>query len=101
MATAERTIGTIAKDPNAVRSYVINWADWLTGLPIAGETITTSVWTVPTGITKEDEDNTTTTTTIKLSGGTAGTNYVLANKITTTPSGEIDERSITIKVFER
>ncbi len=101
MAEAERTLGTIDKDPDAERSYGINWGVWIAGIPIAGETIDTSVWTLPAGITKEAESKTSTTTTIKLSGGTAGTSYVLANKITTTPSAEIDERSITIKVLER
>lgn len=83
------------KDPNSVLDYVVNWASWLDT-----DTISTSTWTVPTGITKASDTNTTTTATIWLSGGTAGTSYDIANKIVTA-AGRTEERTITIVVDNR
>lgn len=80
------------KDPDAILDYQINWAIWL-----STDTIGTSTWTVPTGITKVTDTSTTTTATIWLSGGTADTDYRLVNKITTA-NGRTEERSIWIKV---
>ena len=80
------------KDPDAVLDYQINWATWL-----STDTISSSTWTVPTGITKASDTRTTTTTTIWLSGGTADTDYRLVNKIVTA-GGRTEERSIWIKV---
>ncbi len=80
------------KDPDAILDYQINWATWL-----VTDTISTSTWTVPTGITKVTDTNTTTTTTIWLSGGTADADYRLINRIATA-NGRTEERSIWIKV---
>src|SRR5512139_410875 len=80
------------KDPDAVKDFQINWATWL-----GTDTIATSTWTVPTGITKASDTSTTTTATIWLSGGTNLTDYELTNKITTA-SGRTEEETITIKV---
>jgi hypothetical protein len=83
------------KDPSAVLDYQTNWATWL-----GVDTILTSTWTVPTGITKDSDTNTTTTCTIWLSGGTAGVYYDLVNHITTA-GGRTEERTITIMVEQR
>ena len=80
------------KDPNAVLDYQFNWAAWL-----GSDTIATSTWDVPDGITKTDEDSSDTTTTIWLSGGTAGTSYEVVNQIVTA-GGRTDERTLTIHV---
>ena len=94
---ADNPIATFGKDPNAVLDYVIDWGDeWLE----AGDEISTSTWTVPTGITKDSDTKTTTTTTIWLSGGTDGVSYDIVNRIVTT-GGRTDDRTITIKVRER
>ena len=81
------------KDPNAVLEYQIDWSSWL-----GADTIVTSTWTVPTGITKDSSTNTTTTATIWLSGGTAGTRYELTNRIVTsnTPARTNDQTIIII-----
>ena len=84
------------KDPNAVLDFIISWATWLA----TGETILTTAWTVGTGLTKDSDTNTTTTATAWFSGGTAGTDYFAACKITTTDS-RTDERSILIRVRNR
>jgi hypothetical protein len=82
------------KDPNAVLDYIIDWTDWLNG-----DTITDSAWIVPTGITKESENFTDEKTTIWISGGTAGTTYLVINRITT-GSGRINDQSFKIYLKE-
>ena len=86
---------TFTKDPNAVLDYSVDWAKWLDG-----DTIATSVWTVPAGLTKVSDTNTTTKTTVWLSGGTADQSYTVTNRITTT-GGRTEDRSFIVKVEER
>ncbi|MBI2817967.1 MAG: hypothetical protein HYX72_13620 [Acidobacteria bacterium] len=83
------------KDPDATLDYSIEWSKWL-----AGDTIQTSQWTVPNGLTQASSSNTTTKATVWLSGGTPGQLYTVTNRITTV-GGRTDERSITIRVEER
>jgi hypothetical protein len=85
-----------AKDPQAVLKYTVSWVDWLA----TSETISTSSFTVPAGLTKDAESNTTTTGTVTLSGGTVGTTYRVVHQITTN-QGQTDQRSIDIRVEER
>jgi hypothetical protein len=56
-------------DPDAVLDYTIDWSQWLGD----GETIAASTWDVPAGLTEVDESETTTATSVRVSGGTAGT----------------------------
>ncbi|HHB12214.1 MAG TPA: hypothetical protein ENK62_03330 [Chromatiales bacterium] len=83
------------KDPDSTLDYVIDWSSWL-----GSDTIASSSWTVPAGLTMTSESNTTTTATVWLSGGSAGSSYQVTNRITTA-AGRVDERSITIEVQER
>ena len=69
---------TTPKDPNEVLDYSIDW----TG-PLAGDTIATSTWTVPAGLTSGADSKTDTRTTVWLSGGTENASYELLNRITT------------------
>lgn len=87
---------SFAKDPGENLDYGIDWSDWLA----AGETISTSVWTVAAGLTKGSDSNTTTTTTVWLSGGTAGTTYRVENAVTTNAS-RTGVRSFLIVVQDR
>lgn len=80
------------KDPDEVKDYRINWVDLL-----GTDTITTSTWFVPAGITKDSDSNTTTTTTIWLSAGTVGESYSLLNRITTA-SLRTHDRTVTLKM---
>ena len=68
------------KDPGSITAYTIDWAPWL-----GTDTISSSTWIVPVGITKTSDANTTTKTTIFLSGGsqTLGTIYEITNQIIT------------------
>ena len=85
----------IIKDPQATLDYGFDWELWL-----ANETISTSAWTVETGITEDSNTHDDTSTTIWLSGGVAGEDYVITNRIVTSLN-RTDERSITIHVRER
>ena len=95
------------KDPDAINvPYSINWDQRTptsaagTGYLGSGETITSSTWIVPTGITKVSDIASTTVTTIRLSGGTDGQSYTLVNRITTS-SGVTDDESIVILVRQK
>lgn len=83
----------VTKDPDAVLFYGVDWSDWLG----EGETIATSEWLLPEGdeLVNEADFSDNITTTIKLSGGVAGQDYIITNRIETS-AGQTDDRSITI-----
>lgn len=83
------------KDPDGVEDYGFDWSDWLDT-----DTISSSTWIVPTGITKDSDSHTTTTTTIWLSDGTANTSYQITNRIITA-GGRTEDRTGVLKVKER
>jgi hypothetical protein len=85
------------KDPQAVLDYSFNWSDWLSEI---GDTIASSTWTIPDGITSVSQSNTTTRATVILSGGTSGTQYTIRNHITTA-GGKQDDRSMIIMIADR
>jgi hypothetical protein len=95
-------IETFLKDPDSVLDYTLDWqggspGPWLS----TGDTISTTAWTLSsTGITKDSDSNTSTTTTITVSGGTAGEDYDLTNRIVTGNALTVD-RTIRIKILER
>lgn len=95
----EWKIPTIAKDPSAVLDYGFNWDanNWLANI---SDTIATSVWAVPDGITQDSETETATTTTIWLSGGTLGQQYTIVNTITTT-GGRTNQRSFVVDIVDK
>lgn len=85
------------KDPQAVLDWQFNWSNWLS----AGESITgTPVVTVDSGLTKDSQSNTGNTVTVWLSGGTLGTLYKVACRVTTN-QGRTDERTIGIRITDR
>ena len=86
------------KDPNAVLDYGFDWSNWLQD----GESIVTAVWTIPTGITKDSQDESTTVTVVWLSGGTDRKDYYVSCKITTdNVPARTDERRMKIRVRNR
>lgn len=99
-------IATFKKDPDARLDYVIDWAAALqdaNGDQV--DFIVGSAWAVDDpALTIESSpfapSFTATTTTVWLSGGVAGTDYAVTNRITT-DDGRIDDRTIRIKVQER
>jgi len=100
--TEDTPINTYTKDPDSTLNYSIDWSSWLD----SGETIDSSTWIVPAGLTEGSGAYASTSgsasTTIWLSGGTSGVDYRVTNRITTdaTPP-KIDDRTILIKVRER
>jgi hypothetical protein len=86
------TIPIYPKDPSGKKEYSLDWSDWL-----GSDTISTSTWTVPSGITKVTDSKTTTTTTVWLSGGSTGYNYLCTNHIVTI-AGREEDQSIIVKI---
>jgi hypothetical protein len=89
-------VKNMKKDPDAVLDYAFDWSDWLE----SSETISSHVVTVDTGITKDSDSESSGVVTIWLSGGTHGSDYIVACKIITSLS-RTDERSINIRCRER
>ena len=83
------------KDPDAVLDYRVDWTTWLNG-----DTISSSTFTVATGLTKDSQSNTTTAATVWLSGGTAGTRYLVTNRIVTA-GNRTEDRSFYVSVVQR
>ena len=95
----ENTI--LYKDPDANLDYGVNWDknNWLNG-----DTLESSEWILPSGITGGDEFFDDTTTTIWLSGGTVGVCYKAVNRIITVGIGSnkrTDDRTVTLMIVEK
>lgn len=87
------------KDPNAKLDFSVEWEDWLA----SGETLSSVSWTVATGLTQSGSpaaSNTTTRATVWLEGGTAGQDYDVTCRATTS-AGRIDDRTLRIQVRQR
>ena len=83
---------TVEKESGETADLTINWATFL-----GTRTISSSAWTVPSGLTEGAKSATTTTTTLRTSGGTTGTEYVVLNT-TTLNNGEIRTHRVRVKV---
>lgn len=84
------------KDPDAVLDFGFNWEPWLDG-----DTLATSTWVVPTGITKDSDLLTAIgIATIWLSGGTLYEVYRVVNRITTA-GGRENDRTLVIKMVSK
>lgn len=81
------------KDPQEVLDYYINWADRLG----TTDTINTSTWTVPMGITVDNEDKAATMTTLWLSAGTLGDKYDILNRVVTFEGRTMDQ-TVAIRI---
>jgi hypothetical protein len=80
------------KDPDAVKDYTLDWADWL-----VTDTIASSTWSVPSGLSKVSDAHTTSLTSIWLSGGSLGVEYVIRNTIVTA-GGRTEVRSFELGI---
>lgn len=83
------------KDPDEILDYQVDWTGRLDG-----DTIATSTWILPTGITQNSVDQSTTHTTIWLSGGVDGKTYEVTNRITTA-GGRTYDQSIDIRIISK
>lgn len=82
------------KDPNDTIDYVFNWKPELDG-----DTISSSSFVLPDGLTSVSTSNTTTTATIFVSGGSEGQTYRITNRIVTA-GGRTRDRTINVLVME-
>lgn len=80
------------KDPAGTLDYSIDWADWL-----GDDSISSSSWTVPSGLVLGTSQVSPTVATAWLGGGTVGDSYYVTNHIVTA-AGRVDDRSLIIKV---
>lgn len=83
------------KDPEADKDYHADWTAWL-----AGDTISTVTWTVPSGLTEGVSSNTNTVASVWLSGGSKGQAYEVKCRITTA-GGRTDERTVILPVAQQ
>jgi hypothetical protein len=99
--------GTFLKDANAVLDYYFDWkalangtgaSNWLAD----GETITSHTVTAGAGLTVDSSAliNGATAVRVWMSGGTAGQDYTVACRITTS-AGRTDERTAQVRVRQR
>lgn len=84
------------KDPDEILDYKLNWRARIE----AGDKITSSIWTVPAGLTSGTTTYTDYTTTIWLSDGVADTSYTIKNTITT-EGGRTMEYSVRLRVVDK
>lgn len=72
--------------------------DWSAALET--DTITSSSWGVPTGLTLVGSQNTATTTRAYLDDGTLGQHYYISNSITTL-AGRTTKRTFVVRIISR
>jgi hypothetical protein len=84
------TVGTLYKTPAETRVLTMDWTQHL-----GTDTLATVAWTVPSGVAKLTEGlvSGNKKAFVKVSGGTAGVDYVLTCTVTTTTSAETLQRS--------
>lgn len=79
-------IAVLTKPPNSVNSYTMDWSD-------LGETVTSSSWSVPSGLTQVSGSFGASSSFIQVSGGVACNTYEVTNFINTS-SGQTSSRSV-------
>jgi len=82
------------KDPDETLDFVLNWKAELNG-----DTIFTSNFLLPDGLTEASSSNTTNTATIFVSGGTSGLIYRITNRIVTI-GGRTRDRTVNVLVTD-
>lgn len=83
------------KDPDSTEDFSFNWV-----ADLDGDTIVSSDFELPDGLTEVSASNTSTTATIFVSGGSAGLQYRVTNRIVTAGGRTLD-MTIRIYVSER
>ena len=92
---------SFVKDPNNVEWFGVDWTERLAGDDLAEvDTIDTSAWIVPAGLTQVAVMTTDNKTGVKLSGGTVGNTYRVTNRIVTAVNGETLDGTIEITIVE-
>lgn len=86
-----------SKVDGEVLDFAIDYTKELTDK--GSDTISTSTWSVPTGLVLDSDQNTTLIATAFLSGGTVGKEYEVVNEITTA-AGRTYQRRMTIVILK-
>jgi hypothetical protein len=86
-------IGAFVKDPNSTIDFAVDWAEWLN----TGDNVTVSTWETPTGLTLSSSSVSNNVARAFLTGGLAGVDYLITNRVTT-QGGRIEDRSILVQV---
>ena len=81
------------KDPDEVISFGVDWSEYL-----GAETVTSSNWTVASGVTTVGQTLVGKQANVTISGGTLGTVNRITNRITTS-AGETVDQSIDIEII--
>mgnify|MGYP003395518213 CR=1 FL=1 len=85
------TVGAEFKDPDSIVLRSIDWARYL----VAGQTIASSQWIAPSGMTiVQDLGNSGAVTSARIGGGTVGETYAVTNRIVTATPVETLDQSI-------
>ena len=87
---------TVTKDPDANLPFRWDWSDWVP----TNDSIASAVVTSDSGITDDGGTVNGDYVDVVVSGGTAGTSYSIAVKVTTS-EGYIDERTVIFRVRNR
>ncbi len=87
------SLGVKLKDKDETRDFSVDWSAHLA----SGETITSTNFVVPAGLTLVSQASTSTVATVRVSGGVAGTIYTVLCQVTTS-SGEQLERSFGLNI---
>lgn len=82
------------KTPSDVLDYFVDYSEWL-----GTDTIATSVWDVPTDMTKVSDSHTDTVSTVFVDGGLVGITYDLVNTIETV-GGRTKSAAVTVVIRE-
>jgi hypothetical protein len=88
-------IKVFEKDPGEILDYTRNMAGLL-----GSDTITSSSWSVQSGLIVVSHSNTTTTTTVFISGGTDQNRYRIKNTVVTS-GGRTLVRSLDIVIRDK
>jgi hypothetical protein len=89
-------LGTLTKDPQDIADTGIDW-NANAFLTDRATTISTSTWSVGSGLTIVTDSETTTTTLVRISGGTLGNRYDLVNHVVLA-NGEEYDRTIRVEI---
>jgi hypothetical protein len=89
-----RSLSWPFKDPDDILDYYVDWSN---ALDEEGDTISSSTWIIPTGITKNSDTKADLVSAIWLSGGTIGQRYSLTNRIVTS-GGRTMDQTVKIKI---
>jgi hypothetical protein len=89
------------KDPNEVKDYDLIWT-----YELAGDTILSSTWSLPTGSSLSINSNSFTSTStssatkVWLSGGVIGQSYILTNTVVTA-AGRTEDATVQITIMAK